>query len=75
MSHSTHSRPERTRSIRRLAARTLVAVGLMAGLLGPASAQTKPGSNALPFAGVQAQGTSPVRLAPPQILAPGTPRP
>lgn len=75
MSHITHSRPERTRSIRRLAARTLAAVGLMAGLLGPANAQTKPGSNALPFAGVQAQGTSPVRLAPPQILAPGNPRP
>lgn len=75
MSHIVHSRLERTRSIRWSAARTLAAVGLMAGMLAPASAQTKPGSNALPFAGTQAPGTSAVRLAPPQILAPGTPRP
>jgi len=63
---------ERIRPNRRLAARTLTAVGVMAGLLGQAVAQTKPASQALPFAGTQAPGTSPVRLAPPQILAPST---
>ena len=70
MSHSTLSRPDRTRSTRLLAARTLAVVGVMAGLLGQADAQTKPPSTALPFAGTQAPNTSAVRLAPPQLLAP-----
>jgi len=70
MSHSSHSRPERTRPARRFAARMLAAVGMAAVLAGPAGAQTKPGSTALPFAGTQAPGNSAVRL--PQLLAPST---
>ena len=48
----------------------LAAVGMAAVLAGPAGAQTKPGSTALPFAGTQAPGNSAVRL--PQLLAPST---
>jgi len=48
----------------------MVAISVMAALVIQADAQTKPGNNALPFAGTQGPGTSAVRLAPPQILAP-----